>query len=932
MRKSVLSVLFAFVVILLFSSNTYAAGGINVKILYPKAVGPVPVDTNFVVGAVVNSLSEIKTVKAKVGSKEILLQKVCQPANDCVWTGEFSLEGLEKGNKTLVVEATNQNNQSAQATSAIKYDSSPVVTIEGPEDSSVIMSNSLRIVVNATDDFSVPEIKVTVSSFSDEGIVSTGSGVLDHTFDVSKYAGQIVRVHIEASDGNYVDGKLVQRFDKYVHLLAEISDRLKKVDQAAGQIMDFDENRLLYLVYNSNNSGLYIKNRSTGDITLVDSLSGPKYFDQAKLTSTGAAFLISNHEDNQTRLFTWKNNKLTDAGIGTQLSDICCKLQVKGDYVFYPNIRINAVTDEIIQTLGSQTDLAANGEYVYVNKPAGSWRSYIYRHRSDGQEETVVQDTNSWDIRLPKWDGNVVVYWGDGSVFKKENGVITELSHNTSGNYAINQGWIAFTKGLPGQTQQIYLQSPEGLVTQATYNLINTPGIENLSTDGTVSFIQNNQLYLQTPLDEPPIYLGSAIGKTKVINGKWFKAISTVLFEIKLAPGNSTPPAWPAPNVLTAADVTGQSARLQWQPATDDVGVTAYNIYQNSSLLNTVSGDVYSYSVSGLTPNTTYSFEVEAVDAAGNKSTVKPATSVTTLPVSTGDTVAPVWPAGTQLTVTDVTYSSAKLQWPLASDNVGVSQYQILRNSEHIDTVTGTVYSYQAAGLAPQTTYVFSVVALDAAGNASTGNPSVSVTTLANVPAQTTGIAFSSASEIAEVGSTIDVQIRANDAKDLYAFLLKLQYDTSRLKLTKIAYISEFGTENGTAVFGKDNQAAAGLLKLTGVRLGAVPGKNGSIGLTTLSFTALKNGETALTLQPESAVTDSKGKQQNLASASFYIAIGGGDFDHDGKVGLSDLFLISQKNGLKKGQPGYDEQFDLKPDGIIDSKDVQYVANKAAKG
>jgi chitodextrinase len=69
----------------------------------------------------------------------------------------------------------------------------------------------------------------------------------------------------------------------------------------------------------------------------------------------------------------------------------------------------------------------------------------------------------------------------------------------------------------------------------------------------------------------------------------------------------------------------------------DDVGVTQYRIDQDGKLgvplaasALSVTDSVYSYKVTGLSPNTTYTFKVEAGDAAGNWSTDGPSVTVRT--------------------------------------------------------------------------------------------------------------------------------------------------------------------------------------------------------------------------------------------------------------------------------------------------------------
>ena len=52
--------------------------------------------------------------------------------------------------------------------------------------------------------------------------------------------------------------------------------------------------------------------------------------------------------------------------------------------------------------------------------------------------------------------------------------------------------------------------------------------------------------------------------------------------------------------------------------ATDNVAVTNYLVYRGSTLVGTVSAATRSFSATGLTAGTTYTFSVRARDAAGN--------------------------------------------------------------------------------------------------------------------------------------------------------------------------------------------------------------------------------------------------------------------------------------------------------------------------
>ena len=93
------------------------------------------------------------------------------------------------------------------------------------------------------------------------------------------------------------------------------------------------------------------------------------------------------------------------------------------------------------------------------------------------------------------------------------------------------------------------------------------------------------------------------------------------------------------------------------------------------------------------------------------------------------DLVAPSVPAGVVAVASGST--SVNVSWSASSDNVGVTGYRVARDGVVVSTVAGT--SFADSGLSPGTSYGYSVVAFDAAGNASGPSGVVSVTTPAVV-------------------------------------------------------------------------------------------------------------------------------------------------------------------------------------------------------
>ncbi|WP_330461163.1 glycoside hydrolase family 6 protein [Streptomyces sp. NBC_00820] len=90
-----------------------------------------------------------------------------------------------------------------------------------------------------------------------------------------------------------------------------------------------------------------------------------------------------------------------------------------------------------------------------------------------------------------------------------------------------------------------------------------------------------------------------------------------------------------------------------------------------------------------------------------------------------GDTQAPTAPTG--LTVSATTADSVSLTWTAATDNTGVTGYDVYRGGTKVGSATGT--SYTDTGLSAATTYTYTVKAKDAAGNVSAASTAVSATT-----------------------------------------------------------------------------------------------------------------------------------------------------------------------------------------------------------
>ena len=199
------------------------------------------------------------------------------------------------------------------------------------------------------------------------------------------------------------------------------------------------------------------------------------------------------------------------------------------------------------------------------------------------------------------------------------------------------------------------------------------------------------------------------------------------------------PPTAPTGLVATAAG--GSVVNLTWTASTDNVAVTGYIVSRSGAPVGNPTAT--SYSDTGLSDATTYSYTVAARDAAGNVSANSGIVSATT-----PDATPPSMPAG--LVATAAGSASINLTWTASTDNVGVTGYIVKRNDVQVATPTATNYS--DTGLSSATTYSYTVAARDAAGNISPNSASVSATTADTTPPSTpTGLTATAATGAATI-------------------------------------------------------------------------------------------------------------------------------------------------------------------------------------
>jgi len=108
-------------------------------------------------------------------------------------------------------------------------------------------------------------------------------------------------------------------------------------------------------------------------------------------------------------------------------------------------------------------------------------------------------------------------------------------------------------------------------------------------------------------------------------------------------PSDTTPPS--IPTNLSATVVSSSQINLSWSPSSDpESGISNYNIYRDNVLVGT--SNTTSFSVTGLSEGTTYTYEVSAVSGAGLESSQSSSISATTSIDTTPPTITSVTATG----------------------------------------------------------------------------------------------------------------------------------------------------------------------------------------------------------------------------------------------------------------------------------------------
>ena len=198
-----------------------------------------------------------------------------------------------------------------------------------------------------------------------------------------------------------------------------------------------------------------------------------------------------------------------------------------------------------------------------------------------------------------------------------------------------------------------------------------------------------------------------------------------------------TPPA--APTGLAA--VRGDSqVSLSWA-ANAEPDLASYRVLRDGVEIATVTGR--SFVDTGLPNDVTYTYTLAALDVSDNRSAASAPVSATPT-----DLTPPAVP-GRPVSVAGE--GQVSLSWT-ANAEPDLATYRVLRDGVEIATVTAA--TFVDTGLANDTTYSYTLVAVDTHGNRSAASPAASATPKDLAPAPPTGVTATPGDRRAEIGWT----------------------------------------------------------------------------------------------------------------------------------------------------------------------------------
>jgi hypothetical protein len=488
------------------------------------------------VGATVTSRYQLVSVRAAVAGAEsgLLLENGS-------WRGTLDLRGTPRDTIDLAVTATDVSGAVTDAVVRIIHDHPPILTIASPLDLTVARP-TLDVSATCTDDDPAGCRSIEVYTDIQRGLAS-GTTAINQTLSLAGYEGQHISLRLVAKDSRGTENHQLRS------IYVESSPRLVPIASALGRVWDVSGSLLLYRIRDGQRpptEGLFILRNIVSGVDETIPIRSNAFVLQAFVTPRGALVVVAGGP--RPVLYDWRDGLLSatsDINSGTAL-------EIAGNYAVFGvggtsqsaatlyrrDLTTGADVPIATSTSNTGNSIASNGDVVF-------WRvddKHVYRWR-DGQTTRLTADDALWTNADPITDGTrvvfrrhsrccgptvvqIVVYDGSGSTVLEERA--TEALPGR--DYAVNNGWIAFTKPDVAGVLQAWIRSPSGESRQISVFGAATQ-IVALASDGAVIIASANRRYF-APATGAPQDLSSLNGTMRWRDGRLVFLIGRSAFEV----------------------------------------------------------------------------------------------------------------------------------------------------------------------------------------------------------------------------------------------------------------------------------------------------------------------------------------------------------------------------------------------------------------
>ena len=373
--------------------------------------------------------------------------------------------------------------------------------------------------------------------------------------------------------------------------------------------------------------------------------------------------------------------------------------------------------NNVLDSLGDPIPVSANGaEYLKIDGSDGSTTTLVVpnvalRDECNGACPSTVPDTPAtWvnalfyssffggnetkrvqclNATAPAYNGLTQARYDELCASQKNPAIFPQLTWNPMTYTAARFDDFKIVEGYPGALDATAPSAPTGVVaTAASSTQVNLSWSASTDNVGVVGYrVYRGATLVGSPTGTGFSDTGLAASTTYGYTVKAIDAAGNLSLASNAASATTSAPAGDtqaptAPSGLTASASSSTQIVLNWSASSDNVGVTGYRVYRGATLVGSPTGTTFTDT--GLTASTSYSYTVKAIDAAANLSAASNTASATTA-AGGASTIT--------LTTTDDAYTRDSTN---AGNNYGSDTLLIVKT----DSLGGNRHSYLKFNLA----------------------------------------------------------------------------------------------------------------------------------------------------------------------------------------------------------------------------------------